>query len=117
MTRNIIGLSLWQLHDKADPHWLGALPYMTDVRDPRPLVEQLDYHYAHGGGWHDFNGFDAHIDRTEPLKSELRYPGDPPMKAIAYTIVRDEVCILFQSSWVAVTKTDADAPVRVCRMD
>jgi hypothetical protein len=91
---------------------LGLLPSMLNESNPAPAVEQLDHNYQHGGGWHDFKGFTLGGHDGRPT---LRYPGDPPMRAIAETKLRDERIILFMGSWVAVVQ--ADGSMRVSRMD
>lgn len=89
----------------------GYIPQMLSLLDPRPAVEQLNENYAHGGGWHDFQGFTL-VPGDEP---KLTYPGDPPTHAIAYWELRDELIILFENSWVAVVQPNGS--YRISRMD
>lgn len=82
----------------------GLLPSFLDEADERGAVEQIDAHYQHGGGWKDFTGFilGGHIDRGYTLQ----YPGDPPEREVSRAVMRGELIVLFESSWVAVIKPD-----------
>lgn len=87
---------------------LGRLPDMLNDADPLPAVNQFDRGYAHGGGWRNHVKF-ASAGET------LIYPGDPPMRKIAETQLRDERIVLYESSWVAVIQPDGSFDV--ARMD
>lgn len=90
---------------------VGFTPEFLSTDDPDDAVTQLDKHYGHGGGWHDFSGFTFN-DGAEPT---LTYPGDPPTLAVAWWKLRDERVILFDSAWVAVVQPDGS--FRISRMD
>ena len=93
-----------------DPRYdLGFLPGFASEDDPRPLREQLDANYQHGGGWRPFEGFTLVDDTT------LQYPGDPPMRPIAAAKFRDEIVLVYPYSWVLVLAPDSSW--EVCRMD
>ena len=99
---------------RVDPADLvGFLPMMLDPENPNEAVDQLHDNYAHGGGWHDFEGFQ--FDYTDPTAPRLLYPGDPPTEAVCYWELRDETIILFDHAWVAVVQPDGS--FRVSRMD
>lgn len=89
----------------------GYLPMFISESSSMSAVEQLNYHYSHGGGWHDFEGFTLH-DGDEP---KLLYPGDPPTLAVCQWKLRDERIILFDHAWVAVVQPDGS--YRISRMD
>lgn len=91
---------------------VGLTPAFLSEDDPDDAVTQLDKHYSHGGGWHDFDGFELHDSETAP---QLRYPEDPPTDAVAHWKLRDERIILFDHAWVAVIQPDGS--MRVSRMD
>lgn len=80
--------------------------------NPAKAVDQLDKSYQHGGGWHELPGFKL-FERGE--HKMLSYPGDPPMALIAYVKLRDELIMLFESSWVCVRQPNGD--IAVARMD
>ena len=82
----------------------GILPAFLSSDDHDDAVTQINKNYAHGGGWHDFDGFTMR-DSADGAKA-LHYPGDPPMAEIWRTKVRDETVILFQCGWVAVVQPD-----------
>jgi hypothetical protein len=106
-------MMLWFTHN-ADA--LGILPTFLSDEDPRPAVEQLNANYAHGGGWHDFKGFTYHDGKEDgDCRARLEYPDDPPMREVGRTLLRDELIIVFEYSWVAVVQRDGS--YRVARMD
>jgi hypothetical protein len=89
---------------------LGFLPSMIDEHDPRPLREQLDRRYRHGGGWRPASGFSF-----DPTTCELSYPGDPPMLPLVMMTLRDEILLVFPHDFVGVVQ--ADNSIEICRMD
>lgn len=91
---------------------LGFLPMFLNDSNPKDAVTQLNDSYAHGGGWHDFKGFEL-IKQGD--RYALAYPGDPPMRELARTKLRNELVVLFEASWVAVIQPDET--FRVARMD
>jgi hypothetical protein len=91
-----------------EPEDLGLLPYFLSENDPRPAAEQFNEKYAHGGGWQPIPGC--------TLKGlTMRYPGDPPFKAIAMMKLRDEVVLIYEHSLVAILQPDGT--FAVARMD
>lgn len=97
-----------------EPDYLGFLPDMVSINDPRPASQQFNDSYSHGGGWSPFKGFTLKYS-DEPLQSIITYPGDGPLKEIARTFVRDEVIMLFPYSWVCIKQPDGS--FEICRMD
>lgn len=95
------------VHPDITPEHLGLLPGMLFKNDPRPAREQFDTNYV--SGWSPFHGF------TMNKKMELCYPGDPPMKLLARTKLRDEVILLHDCSWVTIVQPDGSH--ETCRMD
>ena len=94
---------------------LGALPYFLSAHDERPARTQLHEAYAHGGGWHRFEGFTLRRPTGEPTSWSLQYPGDRPLQAVGYTRLRDETVVLFEHSWVAIVQPDGE--YEIARMD
>jgi hypothetical protein len=88
---------------------LGLLPGMLLEDDPRPAREQLDANYQHGGGWDPFPGFTLRQDNW------LTYPGDPPTRPLAMTMLRGELIVFYEHDWVAIIQPDRS--FEVCRMD
>lgn len=83
---------------KGDVEAFGYILDMIMPTDDVPLWEQIHNGYAHGGGWHDFDGFSV-IDEGDERK--LRYPGDPDFKELArITVNDDEELSIFDYSWV-----------------
>ena len=91
-----------------DMEAVGYISQFLNECDDRGAVEQIDSHYAHGGGWSDFQG---HILKGNTLS----YPGDPPMTALSEGKLRDERILVFRSGWVAVVQEDES--FRVARID
>lgn len=103
---------IWTIASPADPAMLGLIPAFLNSGRPEPAREQLHAHYAHGGGWHPFDGFELH---GEGVNMELRYPGDRPMRVLGFTKLRSETIAVFEYSWVAVIA--ADGSYEIARMD
>ncbi len=95
------------------PNVAGEIPFFADESDPRPLVEQLDEGYAHGGGWRSFSGFE--LRKNGMGKYALAYPGDPLMREMARAPFRNQLVVLFESAWVGIIENDE--LVDVSRMD
>lgn len=95
-------------HD-ANADWLGFIPMMLNEADPRDAVTQLHEAYAHGGGWHDFNGF------TLLPSGDLSCPGDPITRRIATATLRNETINIYEHAWVAVIQPDGS--FRISGMD
>ena len=91
-----------------DPEDWGLIPSFLDTSDPRPAAEQFNAHYI--GGWRPFEGF-----TFDNKAGTLTYPGDPPYKVMSCLLFRDEIILLFPSSWVLILQHDGTW--QVCRMD
>jgi hypothetical protein len=46
---------------------------------------------------------------------DLQYPGDPPVKLLAETILRNELIRFYEHSWVVVVQPGGE--FEACRMD
>jgi len=109
---------IWKMkHPQATPEMLGYIPSFLNDDDPRPAKEQLDTNYRQGGGWIPFPGF-----KMLP-NGDLAYPGDPPMKLLAETVlhadggtIKPEVIRFYDCSWVAIIQVP-DGSYEICRMD
>jgi len=100
----------WELlHPRANMAMLGLVPDFLSEDDPASAKEQIDKNYRHGGGWHTFNGF----KRLGAI--ELQYHGDPPLVALAQTMLRKERIVFYQHSWVAIFQPDGT--FEVARVD
>jgi hypothetical protein len=100
----------WVLkHPRMTIDHLGLLPDMISEDDPRPAREQFNTNYAHGGGWHPFKGHTMKADGT------ITYPGDPPLRVLASTTLRNETIHFYEHDWVAIVQPDGS--FEICRMD
>jgi hypothetical protein len=98
---------IWTLAESITPEWLGLLPLFLDDADPRPAREQFAANYI--GGWEPVPGVTALADGS------LSYPGDPLLRPLAQTRLRDEVIRVFEASFVSITQPDGS--FEVARMD
>lgn len=92
----------------------GLLPQFFSEFDPRPAREQLHEAYFHGGGVRPFERFELILDRTDPQKSLISYPGDPAFPVISWATLRDELILLFAYSWVVIVQPDDTYLVTRC---
>jgi hypothetical protein len=99
---------IWHaLHPKA-PEFTGLIPSFLNEEDERSAAQQFGEMYKFGG-WRPFEGFTLGEDNS------LTYPGDPPLKPMAWAKLRDEVIIVYRHAWVAVIQPDRS--FEVARMD
>lgn len=100
----------WEyLHEVVTREWLGLLPEMLNDANPAPAREQFDRGYQHGGGWRPFVGFKLLGNGC------ILYPGDPSLRPLARTQLRDEKITLFECSWVMIQQPDGS--YEIARMD
>jgi hypothetical protein len=95
------------LHPDVTPEHLGFIPSFLDPDDERPAAEQFDARYQ--SGWRPQTKFVLLAD------NRLKYPGDPPIRPLAVTKLRDEVIVLYEHEVVAVIQPDRS--FEACRMD
>lgn len=105
-------MSTWFVPEGVTAEHLGMLPQFMSEHDPRPVREQINEHYAHGGGWKPMQGFTLN---TQDMT--LHFNGDQPLRMIGATSVREETVFLFENDWVAIVQPGgADSP-EVARID
>lgn len=100
----------WKFHTTRAAELVGYIPQMLSENDPRPAKEQLHESYSYGGGWQPFYGF-----KLDTVTRALRYPGDPSMKPIASTTLREESIFVYPHAWVMILQQDGS--FEVARMD
>lgn len=104
---------MWTKHKKRLSYdMLGFIPYIIDENDPRPVAEQIDDRYAHGGGWKPFGESEWKMSGD---RSKIYYPGDPPLSLLFSTRIRDEQVLVYDCAMVAVVQKDGR--FAVTRMD
>jgi hypothetical protein len=94
------------------PHGIeavGIIPHFLEEEDPRPVREQFNERYAHGGGWRPLTGHKMDEDGA------IKYPGDPRMNPLAAIQLRDETILVYEYGWVAIVQLDGS--YEVARMD
>ena len=106
----------WHVATGVRPEALGLIPRFLSTTDPRPASEQFHERYAHGGGWHPFQGFALQVDAPSPLDWTIEYPGDPTYKALAYCRLPGETVVLFSHAWVCIVSAETGA-FEIARMD
>jgi hypothetical protein len=99
------------LHPKFTIDHLGYLPGFLDEEDPDTARQQLDKNYRHGGGWRPMPGWEI-MDMDDMT---ICYPGDPPLKPIAFTILHDETIYFYIHAFVLILQKDGS--FEIARMD
>lgn len=94
---------VWPHDDPQSP--VGFLPGFFDHDDPRSAREQIDENYGFGGGWQPIKGFTMEPDE-DGFGPVLLYPGDPPLRWLATSKLRDEMLLLFQASILIILQKD-----------
>jgi hypothetical protein len=89
---------IWHIYGYAHPDCLGFIPSFISDDDPRPIKEQIDANYQHGGGWRPIKGFIMTEDHL------LHFPGDPPYRPLALGIMRNRCVILYEYSFLAISE-------------
>lgn len=89
---------------------VGFIPSWLSEDDPRPAKEQLHEHYSHGGGWHPQESFTLLPDGWS-----VKYPGDPPLRPLAFMKLRQERIVIYPLGYVAIIQPDRS--FEICRMD
>lgn len=90
----------WTIKPGHSSDELGFIPDFIKETDPRPVSQQINERYDHGGGWCPLGGFKMLPD------GRLKYPGDPMLNIIAETKLRDEVIRFYEASFVAIIQPD-----------
>jgi hypothetical protein len=100
-------MSIWIMMDtRFGPDVLGFLPDIILSSDRRPVKEQLQDRYAHGGGYRHIPGF------TMDEYNVMTYPGDPPYKPTAAAMINGELVIFYrQGSLLAILKSPTEFEV------
>jgi hypothetical protein len=95
-------MSDWVMIDpRFHPMGLGFLPEILLDDDKRPVKEQLEDRYRHGGGWRPIPGITMGAQRV------LHFAGDPPYRPAALAKINDEFVIFYpQASLLAVVQPD-----------
>jgi hypothetical protein len=106
-----------KLHRLAHIDMLGIIPEFFDEADPRPVEEQIDENYQHGGGWYPYKGFTLAPDATpsELHSMKLQAPDDPDLVPLFATICHKELVIVYESGWTAIFQPDLS--FTVARLD
>ena len=100
-------MTTWCLLNGYPLEGLGFLPDILMSEDKRPVKEQLEDRYRHGGGWRPIKGFRLAKGKDILAQPALRFPGDPPFKAAAIGKISDETVIFYpQCSLLAVVAKD-----------
>lgn len=100
---------IWHsLHPRAKD-FLGFIPQFLSDIDPRSAKEQLNDNYSHGGGWQSMAKW--HL----LAKNKIYYPGDPVLKPVAWTKLREEEIYVYLHAWIMIKQKDGS--FEVARMD
>jgi hypothetical protein len=89
------------------PDHLGWLVDILTSDDKRPIKEQLEDRYAHGGGFRPIKGF-----KMNPKTLIMRFPGDRPFKPAAATTINHEKVVFYPyCSLLAIIQPNGDFDV------
>lgn len=88
------------LYHKAKIEDLGLLPDIIRGDDPHTVKEQIEERYYHGGGYRPFG--EGKFTLLGGDAKYLKYPGDPPFRALARLIVNGELVIVYEHDLVMI---------------
>ena len=96
-------MAIWiGLDSRFHPDDLGHLGGILLSSDTRPVKDQLDDRYGHGGGYNPFPGF-----KLDRMTMSLKYPGDPLMRPAAMAEIGDEKVFFYAvGSWLLILQPD-----------
>lgn len=91
----------WEiLHPEMTMEHLGFILGFFSEDNPDSAAKQIDKNYAHGGGWNPQPGFSLRKDCV------LQYPGDPPLRPLARSTLRQEKIIFYPHAYVGIFQPD-----------
>jgi len=90
---------------------IGIIPELLSAHDERPMAEQLNETYLHGGGWRPQDGYVMGSDGS------LTYGSDRPYRVLASTNIRDETLFIYDSAVAAIVQRKAPTTFEVSRLD
>jgi len=85
-----------------DVHGLFIVEAMLVRPSSMAARDKINARYAHGGGWHSFEGF----ERASPDSHTLTFRGDPPLHPLATMEHAEEVLAFYEGEWLAVFQPD-----------
>lgn len=100
------------LHPRATMEHLGYLPQFVSEDDPRPVREQFNQNYAHGGGW---NPRPNNPGRLNIATGAYHYPDDPVQMPMAFAMCRSEKIYMYPHAVIAIVQPDGS--YEIARMD
>jgi hypothetical protein len=105
---------VWNMYSGGTLDHLGAIPFIILPRslDDRPVAEQVQERYAHGGGWSPYGKGKW---KRNPSTGALKYPGDPALPTLASVRIGDELVTVHAYAIVCVVQPDGS--FEVSRMD
>jgi len=89
---------------------LGMVPNMLNINDTRDAQTQIRDNYI--GGWNPMFGITI---EPQDKKFALKYPGDPDLYPIAFTVLGEQIVLMYPFSWVAIVTPGKDT--EVARLD
>jgi hypothetical protein len=100
--RNAMQYSEWTNEEAA-----GMLPEILRPDDPRPVKEQLNDRYSHGGGFMASKGFTFKKEGDKAILSYEIEDDDPEIyQEWSRSKVNDEELYLFDASFMAIVQPD-----------
>lgn len=93
---------------------LGLIPEQITAEDDRPLKEQINENYAHGGGWRP-GGMNRCVFHASD--GSFTYPGDPRQKALAMFVHPTNGETFYYYDYSIVCVVTGDGVAEFSRMD
>lgn len=90
---------------------VGMIPTFLNILDSRKAVDQINEHYAHGGGWRPLSGY-----KMDFKTFSLTFAGDARKLPIAIIPLNDELVLIYEHGYVAIVHAVTKA-VDVARLD
>lgn len=105
----------WFFVDDMAPHAVGLIPTFLKAHDERPLKQQIDERYAHGGGWHPLADWRIH-NQTWQLHYNHAGEGDPDYMPLGGASLNGEIIICYPDAWTVIMDA-SDGTFEVSRLD
>ena len=100
-------MNMWlRIHQLANMDHLGYIPEFFTLADPRPVAEQIAENYCDGWRAQSDLTLPEGASLDEPSSLKLQYPGDPPLEPLWYSIMRDELVVVYPYGYTAIFQPD-----------
>lgn len=105
---------VWTLVGGTSEEMLGFLPDIIHSSDQRPIADQINDRYQHGGGWSPMAGWTFHDNGC------IQHGTETLLSPKVVFQLRDEIFMLYDYAWALILRRDTGAGTytyEVSRMD